>query len=459
MKKQITRPPWLMQLRNMVGAVVVLAAAFDLVLPVAALATTTNWPQDTTLLMTGPGITLKVLAGSKSDSLVVTGTTFTLTVANGDSFTVQYPGPNPGVLTNNGSLQDCNLISGNNQVTYNGPVSGVVFTPSTTPCVPRGGGANVPPSVSVVQPNGGTFNAGAQTQIIWGTSGPGIYSLRLSLSTDGGASFVTFVDNLPVPPAANSGSYLWTVPSIATTSTARIRIEAKDNGGMVIASAMSSSNLTISGAAVVAGGGGGGGGGGVTPPAPQPPAPQPQTYPVGTHDPVPLNDAEKAAPANDPNATGSGYTAGGATNATPSINVDKGIIPPPSQQLPCIGDTLIKVPDQSAVYYCGKNGKRYVFPNQATYLSWFQDFSSVHTISNDSMAAIPIGGNVTYRPGVRMVKIQTDPKTYAVARSGLLRWVQSEAAAARLYGPLWNKQIDDVSDAFFVNYKMGDPIQ
>lgn len=54
-----------------------------------------------------------------------------------------------------------------------------------------------------------------------------------------------------------------------------------------------------------------------------------------------------------------------------------------------------------------------------------------------------------------MVKIQTDPKVYVVAKGGELRHVGSEAVAASLYGPAWNTQVDDVPDPFFVNYAVG----
>ncbi|MBU0625041.1 hypothetical protein KKF05_01720, partial [Patescibacteria group bacterium] len=76
----------------------------------------------------------------------------------------------------------------------------------------------------------------------------------------------------------------------------------------------------------------------------------------------------------------------------------------------------------------------------------------------EDIARIPIGGNITYRPGTRMVKIESDPRVYAIARGGLLRWVQTEAVAAALYGPDWNRMVDDVPVAFWVNYRFGDPI-
>ncbi|KPJ84969.1 hypothetical protein AMJ57_04875 [Parcubacteria bacterium SG8_24] len=120
-------------------------------------------------------------------------------------------------------------------------------------------------------------------------------------------------------------------------------------------------------------------------------------------------------------------------------------------------DTLIKA-SSDAVYYHAADGKRYVFPNQKTYQSWFSDFSGVVTVTDTELASLPLGGNVTYRPGIRMIKIVSDPKVYAVARGGVLRWVSSETVARTLYGEAWNTLIDDVSDAFFVNYTMGAPI-
>ena len=115
---------------------------------------------------------------------------------------------------------------------------------------------------------------------------------------------------------------------------------------------------------------------------------------------------------------------------------------------------LIKMAGNSAVYYLN-GGKRYVFPNQKTYNTWYADFSKVVTISESEMVGYPLGGNVTYRPGTRLVKITTVPTVYAVEPGGALRSIVSEANALALYGSNWNKMIDDVPDAFFVNYSVG----
>jgi len=119
--------------------------------------------------------------------------------------------------------------------------------------------------------------------------------------------------------------------------------------------------------------------------------------------------------------------------------------------------TLIKA-SGAAVYYYASNGKRFVFPNEKTYKTWFNDFSSVVTITDAELAAIQIGGNIVYRPGTRLVKITTDPKVYAVSAHGTLHWITSETLANQLYGATWNQMIDDVSDAFFTNYTYGSDI-
>lgn len=128
--------------------------------------------------------------------------------------------------------------------------------------------------------------------------------------------------------------------------------------------------------------------------------------------------------------------------------------------LPPYTNSLIRIDGNQTVYWRATDGKRYVFPNARTFYSWFapEELSRVITISPSEMGNIMIGGNVTYRPGVRLVKVTTDPRVYAVGRYGTLRWVTSEALAQQLYGQNWAQQVDDVPDEFFINYRIGDPI-
>jgi hypothetical protein len=120
---------------------------------------------------------------------------------------------------------------------------------------------------------------------------------------------------------------------------------------------------------------------------------------------------------------------------------------------------LIKGVSFNSVYYFAENGKRYVFPNEKTYFTWYEDFSDIITIPDSELGSIMIGGNVTYRPGYKMLKITTSNKTYAVEGGGVIRWVKTQEAAETLYGLNWNNQIDDVPDAFFTNYREGQSIE
>lgn len=115
---------------------------------------------------------------------------------------------------------------------------------------------------------------------------------------------------------------------------------------------------------------------------------------------------------------------------------------------------LIRGETFSAVYYMGADGFRYVFPNDKTYFTWYSDFDDVVWLTDAELGRIQIGGNVTYKPGVKMIKINTDPKVYVVDNGGTLLAIGSEADATTLYGSTWNKKIDDVADAFFSNYTL-----
>ncbi len=128
---------------------------------------------------------------------------------------------------------------------------------------------------------------------------------------------------------------------------------------------------------------------------------------------------------------------------------------------------LIKLPDDSdaktlsdtAVYYYGADGRRYVFPNEKAYYTWYRDFSAVKIIPLDQMSLIPMGSNVTYKAGSKLVKFQTDTKTYLPTKGGVLRWVKTEVAAKGLFGNDWNTMVDDINESFYINYKFGNPIE
>lgn len=160
------------------------------------------------------------------------------------------------------------------------------------------------------------------------------------------------------------------------------------------------------------------------------------------------------------NATFTASVGGVNLNQTVTITFGNGLT------FPIADGALIKIPDDNnpntlsdtAVYYYASNGRRYVFPNEKVFFTWYPDFSNVQVIPIDQMSLIPIGGNVTYKPGSKLVKFQTDTKTYLPTKGGVLRWVQTEDVAKGLFGTNWNQHVDDISEAFYVNYTFGDPI-
>ncbi|MFA6995096.1 MAG: hypothetical protein WC249_01655 [Patescibacteria group bacterium] len=138
-----------------------------------------------------------------------------------------------------------------------------------------------------------------------------------------------------------------------------------------------------------------------------------------------------------------------------SVIAMSGLAVAPSAKASASAGDLIKMSGLSSVYYLGADGKRYVFPNSATYFSWYPDFSGVVTIPASELQSYPLGGNVTMRAGTKLVKITTDPSVYAVTPNGVLSKIGSEAQASALYGTDWAKRVVDVPDAFFTNYTIG----
>lgn len=111
-----------------------------------------------------------------------------------------------------------------------------------------------------------------------------------------------------------------------------------------------------------------------------------------------------------------------------------------------------------AVYYVGRDNKRHSFPNSKVFFTWYAGFENVISVTAEIMASLPIGKNVTYRPGIRLVKFQSLNKVYAISKTEGLRWVTTEALASEKYANDWNTKVDDIDDSFFGNYKFGNDI-
>jgi hypothetical protein len=127
---------------------------------------------------------------------------------------------------------------------------------------------------------------------------------------------------------------------------------------------------------------------------------------------------------------------------------------------------LIKIPDDgnpnttfdNIVYYVGNDGKRHVFPNANIYKTWYDSFRYVRVYPMETLSQIPLGDNVRYKPGVKMIKFTSNNRVYAVEAGGKLRWILNEKVAWYMYGTGWQKQIVNIPDSLFPSYEFANDI-
>lgn len=147
-----------------------------------------------------------------------------------------------------------------------------------------------------------------------------------------------------------------------------------------------------------------------------------------------------------------------AATATPTA--------PPAETLPVVttpaptavtlsaGD-LVRTAKSPAVYFVDSAGGLHLFRSESIYKSWYANFNAVRTVPESALLDKTVGKDVSYHPGVRMVKMAGDTKVYAVVRGRTLRWVKTEALAKYFYGDMWHKRVDTVSADHFNSYTLG----
>jgi len=114
------------------------------------------------------------------------------------------------------------------------------------------------------------------------------------------------------------------------------------------------------------------------------------------------------------------------------------------------GDLLaLENTPQATVYYIGADGKKYAFPDDKTYFTWYDDFSSVVRVNLSILDQYPDGGAVPYRAGARLVTHPNTAKVYAVSPGGKLHWIPSEEIARNLYGDNWVLMVQDLISGYF----------
>ncbi|MFA6526119.1 MAG: hypothetical protein WCT26_01750 [Candidatus Buchananbacteria bacterium] len=115
------------------------------------------------------------------------------------------------------------------------------------------------------------------------------------------------------------------------------------------------------------------------------------------------------------------------------------VLPAAAAYTPTDGD-LIKTATYPAVYYV-TGGKKYLFVNRVTYTTWANvvgdannNFAGLKVVSQADFDALSLGGNITARPGVSLVKFDNSANVYAVTPGAVLVKLENDAAKVALYG-------------------------
>jgi hypothetical protein len=116
---------------------------------------------------------------------------------------------------------------------------------------------------------------------------------------------------------------------------------------------------------------------------------------------------------------------------------------------------FIKSPYFSTVYFVTDELTRRPFMDSQTYFTYADSYDEVVTVTDATLTTLKLGSVMLPNPGVVLVKIQSDPKTYAVDESNNLRWITTEAVATSLYGSHWADYIIDIEPTFFTKFGTG----
>lgn len=124
-----------------------------------------------------------------------------------------------------------------------------------------------------------------------------------------------------------------------------------------------------------------------------------------------------------------------------------------------INEGTVKLPGSKSVYYVDYvNEFKYPFPDETTFLTWYDDFSEVKEVENlNDWLTIR---NVTVKPGAKLIQEVTSDipwkiasnKVYAVSRGGILNWIKTADVAEEIFGEDWATLIIPVPSSYINSY-------
>lgn len=110
----------------------------------------------------------------------------------------------------------------------------------------------------------------------------------------------------------------------------------------------------------------------------------------------------------------------------------------------------------NSIYYVGDDMKRHPFWGPKSFFTYADSFDEVIWVTDATLSTMTIGTPMLPKAGVVLVKIQSDPKVYAIDENKTLRWVPDEETAITLYGSSWSDYVIDLQPTIFANFTVGD---
>ncbi|MBT4856890.1 hypothetical protein HON52_01750 [Candidatus Uhrbacteria bacterium] len=124
---------------------------------------------------------------------------------------------------------------------------------------------------------------------------------------------------------------------------------------------------------------------------------------------------------------------------------------------------FIKSDSFSAVYYVTSDCGRRVFMDEKTYFTWQDDYDNLVEVTDETLSELSLDGVMLPKAGTVLVKIQSDPKVYALGAGSTyspdLQWVSDEDVAIDLFGDDWADYVIDIEPTFFNKFGVGDDIE
>ncbi|MDQ5952421.1 MAG: hypothetical protein QG626_549, partial [Patescibacteria group bacterium] len=103
-------------------------------------------------------------------------------------------------------------------------------------------------------------------------------------------------------------------------------------------------------------------------------------------------------------------------------------------------------------------GRRRPFLDDETYFTWYTDFSEVHTVTDATLTAYPIGSIMLPKAGSTLLQINSNAEVYISEDQNILHQIADENTAQALLGSAWQVFVFNLPPTIFMHYIIGDPV-